>query len=190
MSWKRGQVLWSLWTLTVGQRPAGPWTDAEIPQSFKRRVAILTEFGVGVEEDARAGQGTDQRYDLIDAIELAIALELMMFGWPQAEAADFVIKNRRRLRNRIASIDADSVSRHLIWILPQPYRDVLRKDADGAPSISYYVPEFTASEVEEAAQLTKINALWRGRLVLDIGSMKRLLATFLAIAPLTRRGRR
>jgi hypothetical protein len=163
---------------------------SDISKSFERRVMVLTEFGVGVEDDARVGKGIDQAYDLTDAVELALGLELMTFGWPQSEAAEFIRKNRRLLRNKIDSIDVASTTRTLVWILPQPYRDALQKDREGTSSLSYYVPEFSYGEEEEASQLKKITTVFRGRLVFDLGSMKRLLTENLPQAPVIRRGRR
>src|SRR5271156_3126093 len=101
MAWKRGQIVWSLWSLSVGER-APPWTMQEISPLFTRRVTNLIDRGIGVRPARSAGQtGIDNSYEVLDALEIAIGLRLYVSSWPQEEIEDFIKQHRAEFRGEL-----------------------------------------------------------------------------------------
>jgi len=185
MPWKRGEVIWALWNLIAGERKP-VWVASDIPKAFSRRVTNLMDMGVGVEGAHRAGQrGVDHVYDIHDVIDLVIGSELMTFSWPQSEAAAFVRQNRKEIRLHIEGfrLRGDQDDRLRLWIRTRPYTE------KGDASLLYYPPEFTNRRAEEADNLRQIDALQRGRLVLELSETDKALRYFLPLAPVSRRGR-
>jgi hypothetical protein len=112
-TYRRGQVEWALWQLSVVGRPT-----ADEPSSiFRNRIKRLLEIDrerlkgrgkkdqdLAFSEDKPEGTGIDVVFSAYDAFILALGLDLLRMGFVQSEVASLMLYLRPRLGGTFSRI--------------------------------------------------------------------------------------
>src|ERR1700682_1844295 len=97
MAYRRSQITWALWYAfgPITMVPGLPWSA--VPSSFKRKVSNIIDLGMAAE--VRPGlSGVDRDYDLVEACEVGVGLDLHDMGFPHSTAFAVMGMVRDQLR--------------------------------------------------------------------------------------------
>lgn len=190
--YKRGQALLALWLAFTSPIFT---LNAVVPPSFARRVVKFIELGVGWSGE-RPGTGTDLGFDLAAIFELGIALDLQDLGLNQLEVARFIKGYRSQLRIAFAQIDLTPGQGMSVFMVvrarsaTEPVRLMeTRPNGFFSKQTVWYEPEFFEGGESLGERLRTLGGRDRKRLVIEIRDLALLLAAYLPLTPLKKRGR-
>jgi hypothetical protein len=187
MAHTRGQVAFAL----LHAFASGQVSSIERPSTnFTRRVTNFIERGLGPTGKRRGGErGVDHVYEVEDACELALALDMQDLGMPQSEIIVFVQRNRSRLRQAIRRVSSQ-VPATAAYLVLRP-RPQIKFDGQSASELGlakspflFYAPHFAYG----IAERDKITAGWPSCTWIDIGQRYWAVRHYLDVAPEIRRG--
>lgn len=218
-TFKRGQVEWALWRWQLDGRSAAD----DPPPRFLARVRKLLELDRRKEvlesevphapyaflENAPRGTGTDLELTLFDSVCLAVGLNMLDFGFKQAEVVFFLRHIRPNLRQPFARARSDPYTRNRVFAhhaehLPT-YEERGRKYADRAifmivtrvQSVAMIeegtsllsVPKFAYGRDKVRDQLAELGLRGGQAYVIELAYLITFINQALPAAPSRRRGR-
>jgi hypothetical protein len=198
MSFRRAQVILSLWAAFAPKSWSPRMELKNVPKVFVRRVRNLLDRGVGITADRRSGQkGLFQNYEVEDAAELGIALSLQNAGMPQSEIVQFVLGFQDAIRAHLRKMPASSVGAkfsHFLVVTPHALSETLRPFGPQpnwtTGDLAFFEPKFAATEEDWRMLADKIGAPASACIIVEIGDLVSHLHHALPQSEPSKRGRK